>query len=60
VSTPQTSGDEARQALLDAERKLAEQKAKSGIIARVTSSLSRLAAENHFSARLAELFREGP
>ncbi len=57
MSTEPTNADEARRAKERAERKLASQRAKTGVIDRLVDSLRGMSEENHFSSRLRDLYR---
>lgn len=54
-----TTADDPHEALERTRRKLAEAKAKGPLIQRVSASLEKMAEENNFTWRLAELFRGG-
>lgn len=57
--TEPTDRDEARQALAEERRKLAEQRAKTPRIDRLVRALKEIQEENHFSARMRDLYRGG-
>lgn len=57
-STPPTNGREAAAARERSEAKLRQQRAKGRVIDRITDSLARIAEENNFTHRIAQLYRE--